>query len=395
MTFIYTLFGTPLGYVMWACYLVTKNIGLAIVIFTVIIRAAMFPLGLKQQKNMAMTQLFAPKLKELQTKYRNNRQKLAEETAKLQREGYNPMGGCLPMVLTLVILFGVLDVVYKPMTYFERFEDVEKGSIQYVKDAAKDIEFRHYLAENGLEEGSDEAKNREKTLSTQYSSLQGEIKAIGVYRNKDYTEEFEERLKEKEGVLERLKSLDEKIVFAGIDFSEVPYVGFAPIILIPVLSFLLSVVQTVLTMYIQKRTSPEAAQQMGGMKVMFYIMPLFSLFIAFQFPAGVGFYWSVSYVLGIAQSVLIFKIWSPEKLKAEAMAALEKRNAGYKAGSVVVIEKDDGEKRSKRMSDMSSSERKEYYRKKLEEARKADLEKYGEVGAGSPDGETEQPDDGY
>ncbi|MDR0197322.1 MAG: YidC/Oxa1 family membrane protein insertase [Oscillospiraceae bacterium] len=375
MNFIYSIFGTPLGYVMWACYLVTKNIGAAIVIFTVIIRAAMFPLALKQQKNMAVTQLFAPKLKEIQTKYRNNRQKLAEETANLQKEGYNPMGGCLPIILTLVILFGVLDVVYKPMTYFERFEDVEKGSIQQVKEIALEIEKDEYLKKNNLKEDDSGAKSQFSAFERGYAALQGEIRAIGVYRNN--REIFEDRLKNKEGVLERLRLLDERIDFWGINFSEVPTVTLAPIILIPVVSFLLSIIQTFLTLYIQKRTSPEAAQQMGTMKIMFYIMPLFSLFIAFQFPAGVGFYWSVSYVLGIAQSLLIFKIWPPEKLKAEAVATLEKRNAGYEAKSVVVI---DGEKRSGRISDMSSSERKEYYRKKLEEARKADMEKYGETG---------------
>ena len=79
----------------------------------------MLPLQIKQQKNMAFSQLFAPKVKEIQQKYRNNREKQAEEMQKLQAQGYNPAGGCGPLVLTMIILFGVIDVVYKPMTHME------------------------------------------------------------------------------------------------------------------------------------------------------------------------------------------------------------------------------------------------------------------------------------
>ena len=74
---------------MWVCYLLVNNFGLAIIIFTFIVKAAMFPLNIKQQKNMAASQLFQPKVQEIQKKYKNDKQKQQEELAKLQQQGYN------------------------------------------------------------------------------------------------------------------------------------------------------------------------------------------------------------------------------------------------------------------------------------------------------------------
>ena len=63
---------------MWLCYALVRNVGWAIIIFTLITRAAMFPINLKQQKNMAVSQLYLPRVKEIQTKYKNNQEKMQE-----------------------------------------------------------------------------------------------------------------------------------------------------------------------------------------------------------------------------------------------------------------------------------------------------------------------------
>ena len=106
--FIYSIIGTPLGYILYFIYqFICSNVGIAILLFTLIIKLAMLPLSIKQQKNTAKSAIFAPKVKEIQTKYRNNQQKQQEELAKLQQQGYNPMGGCGSMLLTFLLLFGV------------------------------------------------------------------------------------------------------------------------------------------------------------------------------------------------------------------------------------------------------------------------------------------------
>ncbi|MCL2754939.1 MAG: YidC/Oxa1 family membrane protein insertase, partial [Oscillospiraceae bacterium] len=124
---------TPaLGFVMRLCYGLVGNVGGAIIIFTLIVRVLMFPLTVKQQKNQSKTQLFAPRIKDIQQKYRGNTAKMQEEMSKLTKEGYNPAAGCLPMLLTMVILFGVLGVVYKPMSYFENIHDDQVSAISVI-----------------------------------------------------------------------------------------------------------------------------------------------------------------------------------------------------------------------------------------------------------------------
>ena len=120
--FLYSIIGYPLGYIMWAIYeVICKNtgasIGVAILVFTFIVKLAMLPLSIKQQKNSAKSAIFAPKVREIQQKYKNNQEKQQQELAKLQAQGYSPMGGCGTMAITFLLLFGVLDVVYKPMTH--------------------------------------------------------------------------------------------------------------------------------------------------------------------------------------------------------------------------------------------------------------------------------------
>ncbi|MDR0804359.1 MAG: YidC/Oxa1 family membrane protein insertase [Oscillospiraceae bacterium] len=118
---------------MWAFYSLVGNFGIAVLIFTLIVKFAMLPMALRQQKNMAKSQLFAPRMREIQKKYANDRAKQQEELTKLQAEGYNPFGGCGSMLIIMLILFGMLDVVYKPLTHFEH---LPKTQISLVKDVA-------------------------------------------------------------------------------------------------------------------------------------------------------------------------------------------------------------------------------------------------------------------
>ena len=379
MEFLFNIPGIVhvLGFIMSFCYGLVENVGVAIILFTIIVRILMFPISVKQQKTTSKSQIFAPKLKEIQTKYRGNQQRMQEEMQKLQKQGYNPAGGCLPMIATMLILFGVLGVVYKPMTYFESIPKEQIAVIQLIA-----VEHEYGIIDANEELSEDEVAKEKKRVDDKYKRIQSELELLNSYKNNKAVFAADDRV-DKETV-NTLNRLERRIVFMGIDFSQIPALEWPvrPIFLIPILSFLFASGQMIITQIIQKKTSPESLQQMGSMKYMLYFMPILSLVIAFQFPAGAGFYWALSSAVGILQSLIIYKLWPVDKLKAEVMAALEKK--GYNVENVVVIEKSDGKKTTKKESEMSSSERKEYNRKKLEEARKADLEKYGEVGVMPP-----------
>ena len=122
MQFIMKIFGWPLGFIMLGCYMITENhYALAIVLFTIVTKLALLPLSIKQQKEQAKMNLFQPKLANIQKKYGNNREKYNQEVQKLyEEEGYNPMSGCLPSLIQFPILFGVIDVVYRPIYHILR-----------------------------------------------------------------------------------------------------------------------------------------------------------------------------------------------------------------------------------------------------------------------------------
>lgn len=441
INFIYSIIGTPLGYVMWVIYLLVKNFGVAVILFTLVVKLASFPLTLKQQKNMAMSQLFMPRVQEVQKKYRNNQQKLQEEMGKLQKEGYNPMGGCGPMILILVILFGVIDVVYKPMTHLERFEWAETGSIETVKQIGAETDYTsiilaseedravilEYIEDResiytsdskpqvtapaefvaavgvtaeeretygtfiynnittiiaGNSRISADIKSRLQRVQTNYgsSSLQGELHAVQSFAK---SPEAFVTPRISGAIYEKLETLQENMIFVGLDLGQIPTLTW-PIMLIPIFSFIFSALQMLVTTRIQKKTMPEMAAAGGSsgmsMKVMMYITPLFSLFIVFTVPAGAGFYWGISYLIGIAQSLIMYKFFPTSKLREEAMEKAKLKNVRLDTTATVVDVDEAGQEvvREERVSDMSGKEQKEFFRKKLEEARRLDALKYGD-----------------
>jgi YidC/Oxa1 family membrane protein insertase len=104
-----------LGWVLARLYDFIPNYGVAIILLTVMIRLLLLPLGVKQIRSMQATQALQPKIKALQTKYKGDRQKLNEEMMKLYKEhGYNPLSGCLPLLLQLPVLIALFAVLRYP-----------------------------------------------------------------------------------------------------------------------------------------------------------------------------------------------------------------------------------------------------------------------------------------
>jgi YidC/Oxa1 family membrane protein insertase len=414
---------------MWPIYQLVSNFGWAVILFTLLIKAASFPLSLKQQKNMAVSQIFTPRVQEIQRKYRGNQQKMSEEMQKLQKEGYNPMGGCGPMILTMIILFGVLDVVYKPMTHMERFD---RDVISQTVELSKQVEFTSLILENeedlaaflAYREIREPAAPRnseasavsndqrreiglyifnnlsdlsgiglsENTLRSitstnrSYVGLRQELIAISQFSRSPEAFEPLTSVSAREGggatTFERLSELQGNMVFLGImDLASVPQLRTpSPLWIIVFFCFGFSVVQVFVQRKIQKATMPANMPNSGMMKGLMIMGPAFALIIVFQFPAGAGLYWAISNLFMIAQSVIIFKRWSPEKMRQEAKDKLQATVGEIAATATVVDVDEDGNETvtETKVSEMSKREQEEYFKKKLEAARKADAEKYGD-----------------
>src|ERR671934_1770002 len=104
-----------LGWFLSHLYDVIPNYGVAIIVLTLAIRVLLLPLGLKQIRSMQAMQAIQPQIKQLQQKYKGNRQKLNEEMMKLYKErGVNPLAGCLPLLLQIPVLIALYSVLRFP-----------------------------------------------------------------------------------------------------------------------------------------------------------------------------------------------------------------------------------------------------------------------------------------
>ena len=108
----------PLGYLLTFIYKLVGNYGISLIILTVLVKLLLYPLYFKQIKSTASMSSLQPKMKAIQEKYKNDKEKMNEEMAKLSKnENFNPMGGCLPTLIQLPILWGLFTLLRNPMRY--------------------------------------------------------------------------------------------------------------------------------------------------------------------------------------------------------------------------------------------------------------------------------------
>ncbi|MBS7369154.1 MAG: YidC/Oxa1 family membrane protein insertase, partial [Oscillospiraceae bacterium] len=280
-------------------------------------------------------------------------------------------------------------------TDFYKLTDDENKAMNAIESAE---ERAAYKAEHSLSDGTRAALN---TLQSHFGSykttavdtvsfvatqaLQRELYALesfGTVVEKDdvvlykYKDAFDKRVVGDE-LNEEISRLYDNLNFVGIPLGQVPWehMGF-PMILVPIVSFLMALIQTFISNKYMEMNNPEAASTMGTMKITMYIMPVFSLVLAFTIPAGAGFYWTISYAYGIIQTVILNKLYSPEKLRAQAEAeyAEKMKQINVAASRVRDTDKDN----TIREYNGEQLTQKEINRRKLAEARKADALKYGE-----------------
>ena len=99
-------------------YEIVGNYGITLILFTIVTKLLMMPLTIKQKKSMIRMNAFQPLIQNIQKKYKDDPAKQNEELARLQNEhGFSMTSGCLPLVIQMPILFGLIDVIYKPLRY--------------------------------------------------------------------------------------------------------------------------------------------------------------------------------------------------------------------------------------------------------------------------------------
>ena len=132
---LFSLFAGPLGKLMQWIYNLGTGYFLALILFTVLTRLILFPLSIKNQKNQADRARLAPRLERIQKKYGQDRQKMMQKQQELyEKEGVKMTGGCLPMVVQMLVMFSVIAVIYKPLTYIQSIPESDINACISVLD---------------------------------------------------------------------------------------------------------------------------------------------------------------------------------------------------------------------------------------------------------------------
>ena len=292
------------GYLLNFLYNLFNNYGIAIIVFTILLRIILIPITVSQQKSMKKNAKVQEKMKEIQKKYKNNPEKLNQETIELyKREKVSPFSGCLSSIIQIILIISVFWLVSKPLTYMKK---VDSNKVN------------EYIEQIKTEEGKTSAYPEIQVIQTK-SAEDSEV-AI----NMD---------------------------FLGLDLSKVPNQNLKDITvyIIPVLYVITSFVSIKMTNNMQDKAkekkkadkekkaaenkendeekaliseeeakSEEAIEAMQNMtKSMNYMIPIMSITIAFIAPLGLALYWLVSNIAMIIERIIINKISENKKEEEE------------------------------------------------------------------------------
>ena len=309
-----TIINRPLGWIIEISYQFTHNYAIALFIFALVLQIVLFPLGIKQQKNSVKQASLRPKEMAIRKKYagRNDKptqQKLNEEIMELyQRENFNPMGGCLPMLIQLPILFSLYNVVISPLKYICGF-----GA-----ETIKNIQLKVYEILQAAGTEGFEAFAEGKTVS--------QINLITKMRELGLTNFVGEN---GQAITESM--LPDFTIFGGkLDLSMIPIQHlWSILLLIPALTLVVTYGSTWISRKLMYNPNPEAQNDIS-MKIMNLSMPLLSVYISFTVPATIGLYWIFRSILGVLQQLALSKMFPIPKFSEEDYKAAE-REANFKA----------------------------------------------------------------
>lgn len=260
----------PMGHVLrWFSSLVGNNFAAAVCLFTILVNVLMLPLTMKSQKSTVQQTRIKPKLDALKARCGNDKQKYSMEMQALyQREGVSMSGGCMPLLLRMVLMMGIYWAITNPLRYLC---GIESGVI----DAA--------MKSEGVK----------SAMALMGPAQAGELEALGISKAVAGTVDFN---------------------LFGINLLENPsFTKPAAIWLMPILSFVAQMASSIATIKIQKKNNPDAPTMSG----MMLTMPLISLWIGFSFPGALGFYWAISAIVGgVIQTIVSLK-YGPDVIIAK------------------------------------------------------------------------------
>lgn len=301
---------TVLGYVMDILFRFTSsfgvfNVGLCIILFTIVMKTLMIPLTIKQQKTTKLMSVMNPEIQAIQKKYKgkSDQESMQRQNVEIQavyeKYGTSMTGGCLPLLIQMPILLALYRVIYNIPAYVPSvrvyFDNVVTPLMGQADYAQKLQEITNIATACGgkLDKFDFTNANRLVDMLYKFSTAQwGELQALFPA--------ISDVIGQNAAVVERMNT------FLGLNMAEAP--GWVPSFawIIPVLAAVSQWFSTKLMSGNQPSTSADAENPMAqSMKTMTTTMPLFSAFICITMPAGLGIYWIATSVVTIIQQLIV------------------------------------------------------------------------------------------
>ena len=291
-----------MGYLIRFAYSLTNNYLLAIILFALVIEIILSPIQIKQQKTQIAQAKLQPKVRAITKKYdgRNDNvsmQKKQQEISELyQRENFNPLGGCLPLLIQFPVIICLYQVIINPLRYISGLsadvisqlsERLTGAGVTLGTGQQLQIDIINYLHQNG---------------TAGYEDLVGNA-TLPVFK------------------------------MGPIDLSLTPKISeFSWLWIIPLFVFISTYLSTVLMRrFTYQSPENEQMQNSTSMKIMNVTMPLMSTWISFSVPAAVGCYWIFRSILSVVERFIVSKIWPIPQPTEEELRAAE-REYGSKKG---------------------------------------------------------------
>lgn len=339
-----------LGWLMNGIYSIgVHNLGLCIIIFTVIIYALMTPLQIKQQKFSKMNMVMQPEIQKIQKKYKNKKDqtsqmKMQEETmAVYEKYGVSPTGSCLQLLIQMPIFFALYQVIIKIPGYIGGIKEVFSDAVAHITDVSgySDI-ISQFITDNGIRTYSwvqGQEGNANQVIDFLYSlspSQWDKLASIEQFQGfADVLDKSAETLQPMQNFL-GLNIADTPWALIQAGWSSHQYLMILAAVLVPVLAWATQMINMKLMPTASSNSSGNGnqSQMEATMKSMNIFMPLFTAFICFTFPFGIGIYWIIGALVRTVQQLVINRHLNHMDMDAYIQKNREKKR------------KEDGEERS-------------------------------------------------
>ena len=291
---IFDIINVPFGALINFFYNLCGNYALALLLFAIIVKIVLLPLGIQQQKSQIKMAKVRPKEQAIKKKYAGRtdsatQQKMQAEIMEMYKaENHSPMGGCLPSIIQLAIIWPLYSIIRQPLTYIARFTPQLIENIQNYILAHKDT-YSEIV----------------KSLATMTNAKN--IQQIDIVNILNHPASLE-TIKQAVSLPDNFRNID--FGFFGQNLTSSPaQAGLSILMLIVVLNLVAQFLQMRITRIINSKTALSDVTNNKSMKAMEWVMPLFMVYIAYTMYAAIGLYWIYQSILMIIQTLALAKLY--------------------------------------------------------------------------------------